>query len=193
MPWHQKRWQCSTWNDDDPGLLTYIYAYVGLWTMLLLIQIMACHLLSPKPSLAPTLNYCSSDQGNKLQWNLNVNKLIFVHENGFENTICKISTILLSSSIDTSKNMNAMPLPTHMKSTQQAVNKHWSNQYIVLVTNINPSTYMKIIRLIWCHTVDALAPSVTRSSATIVLNIQDKGILDFCKEGFQLPVPSPCR
>ena len=23
-----------------------------------------------------------------------------------------------------------MPLPTHMKSTQQAVNKHWPNQYI---------------------------------------------------------------
>ena len=40
--------------------------------------------------------------------------------------------------------------------------------------------------------VDALAPCVTRSSATIVLNMQDKWILDFCKEGFQLPVPSPC-
>ena len=41
-----------------------------------------------------------------------------------------------------------MPFPTHMKSTQQAVNKHWPNQYIVLVTNNNPSTYIKIIRLI---------------------------------------------
>ena len=44
--------------------------------------------------------------------------------------------------------MKAMPLPSHMKSTQQAVNKHWPQQHIVLVTNSNPSTYIKIIRLI---------------------------------------------
>ena len=115
MPWHQNRWQCSTWNNDDPGLSTHIYAYVGLWTMSLLIQIMACHLLSPKPLLAPKLNYCSLDLGSKLQWNLNLNKLIFFHKNASENIICKISTILLSSCIDTSKIMSAMPLPTHMK------------------------------------------------------------------------------
>ena len=42
-----------------------------------------------------------------------------------------------------------MPLPTHMKSTQQAVNKHWPNQYIILVTNNNPSMYIKIVRLIY--------------------------------------------
>ena len=112
-----------------------------------LIQIMACHLLSSKPSLAPKLNHCSLDPGSKLQWNLNLNKLIFLRKNAFENFICKISTILLSSYIDTSKNMNAMPLPTHMKSTQQAVNKHWPNQYIVFVTNNNPSTYIKIYQV----------------------------------------------
>ena len=37
--------------------------------------------------------------------------------------------------------------------------------------------------------VDALAPCVARSSSTIVLNMQDKWNLGFCKEGFQLPVP----
>ena len=114
----------------------YIYlcvcAYVGLWTMSLLIQIMACHLMSTKQSLAPKLNYCSLDPRSKL----------------LENVICKISTIPFSSCIDTSKTMKAMPLPTHMKSIQQAVNKHWPNQYIVLVTNNNPSTYIKTIRLI---------------------------------------------
>ena len=123
MPWHQNRWQCSTWNNDNPGLLTHIHAYVGLWTMSLLIQIMACHLLSPKPSLAPKLNYCSLDPGSKLQWNLNLNKLIFFYKNGFENIICKISTILLSSSIDTSKTW----MPCHSQHTWKAPSRQWIN------------------------------------------------------------------
>ena len=40
---------------------------------------------------------------------------------------------------------------------------------------------------------DALAPYVTRTSATMVLTLQDKmGVLVFCEEGFQLPAPSHC-
>ena len=37
---------------------------------------------------------------------------------------------------------------------------------------------------------DALAPRVAKSSATIVLTMQDKQAPVFHREGFQLPVPS---
>ena len=39
---------------------------------------------------------------------------------------------------------------------------------------------------------DALAPSVSRTSATMVWNKQDKQVFVFHKEGFQLPVPYQC-
>ena len=40
---------------------------------------------------------------------------------------------------------------------------------------------------------DALAPYVTRTSTTIVLNMQDKWVPVFHKEGFQQPAPSVLR
>ena len=40
-------------------------------------------------------------------------------------------------------------------------------------------------------TADALAPRVARASAAMVLTMEDKQILVFHEEGFQLPVPSP--
>ena len=39
---------------------------------------------------------------------------------------------------------------------------------------------------------DALAPCVTRSSPTMVLTMQDKEVLVFGKEEFQLPELSQC-
>ena len=39
---------------------------------------------------------------------------------------------------------------------------------------------------------DALAPSLARSSAAIVLTMQDGRVLVFHEEGFQLPVASQC-
>ena len=46
----------------------------------------------------------------------------------------------------------------------------------------------------WVNTmfIDALAPCITRSSATMVLIMKDKQVLVFHKNGFQCPVPSPC-
>ena len=38
---------------------------------------------------------------------------------------------------------------------------------------------------------DALAPCVTKSSAAMVLIMQDEHVLVFHEEGFQQPAPSP--
>ena len=59
-----------------------------------LFQIMACRLFGPKPLSQPMLDLCQLDRGNKLQWNLNENSKLFIHENAFENSICEMAAIL---------------------------------------------------------------------------------------------------
>ena len=53
---------------------------------------MACRLDGAKPLSEPLLEYCSL--GNKLQWNINRNSYIFIHENALENVVCKMASIL---------------------------------------------------------------------------------------------------
>ena len=42
-------------------------------------------------------------------------------------------------------------------------------------------------------TADSLAPCVTRPSAAMVLSVQDKCVLVFHEEGFQIHATSHCR
>ena len=54
---------------------------------------MACRLVGAKPLFEPMLEYCSN-LWNKIQWNLNRNLNIFIHENAFEIVVCEMPSIL---------------------------------------------------------------------------------------------------
>ena len=50
---------------------------------------MACRLAGAKPLSEPMLEYCQLDHWEKLEWKLNQNLYILIHENAFENVeIC---------------------------------------------------------------------------------------------------------
>ena len=55
-----------------------------------LVQIMACCLLGTKPLSKWMLVIVNWTLGNKLQWKFNQNFNFFIHENAFENVICKM-------------------------------------------------------------------------------------------------------
>ena len=57
---------------------------------------MACRLTGAKSLSEPMLEYCIVNWtlGNKLQWNLNQNSCVFIHENAFENVVWKMAAIL---------------------------------------------------------------------------------------------------
>ena len=84
-------------SDDFNSLMWRIYASVK-WPSLF--QIMACRLVGVKPLsekniyLKQCWNIVYWALRNKLQWNLNRNSYIFIHENTFENVIWKMMSIL---------------------------------------------------------------------------------------------------
>ena len=59
-------------------------------------EIMACHLFGVKPLSQPMLGYCQLNHTyrNKLQWNFNQNKKLFIHENASKCNVCKMAAIL---------------------------------------------------------------------------------------------------
>ena len=65
----------------------------------------------------------------------------------------------------------------------------FSGLMLTLTLLVLKSIYSGIIRPIPSMAADAPAPCVTRASATIVLTMQDKRVLVFYKEKFQLPAP----
>ena len=77
-----------------------------------LLQIMACRLFGTKPWSEPVLGYCQLDLGNKLQWNFNWNRRLFIHENAFENIVCDTAAIL--STGDELIKDSHVKLPSHL-------------------------------------------------------------------------------
>ena len=73
-------------NSSPPSVV-----YMRQWILSALLQIMACRLRGTKPLSNPMLGYCQLD---KLQWNLNQNTKLFIHENASENVICVMAAIL---------------------------------------------------------------------------------------------------
>ena len=55
---------------------------------------MACRLDGAKPLSEPMLEIVYSNPRSKLQWNLNQNSYIFIHENAFENVVCEMVAVL---------------------------------------------------------------------------------------------------
>ena len=72
-------WQTlfKIWDCDAP--------FTG--TMMLLIQIMACHLFDTKPLSEPVLTWTL---GNKFQWKCQRYGNLVIDENAFEHVVCKI-------------------------------------------------------------------------------------------------------
>ena len=68
-------------------------------------------------------------------------------------------------------------------------------QYAIAYPFLNPSgAETRILWDSWVNVMatDALAPWISRSSPTMLLTMQDKRVLVFNKNFFQLPVPSQC-
>ena len=63
--------------------------YIGQWTVLILLQVIACHLFGIKPLPEPTMIHCQLEPEKKLQWNLNQTTKIFL----LENVVCEVVTI----------------------------------------------------------------------------------------------------
>ena len=63
-------------------------AYMHLWISSALVQVMACRLSNQCWLIA---NWILK---NKLQWNLNRNKKLFIHEYAYENVSCEMEAIL---------------------------------------------------------------------------------------------------
>ena len=61
------------------------------WTGSKLVQILACRLFGAKPLLELIVNWSLR---NKLQWNLNQNKKLFIQEKAFQKVVCEMAAIL---------------------------------------------------------------------------------------------------
>ena len=62
-------------------------AYMRQWIGSSLVRVMACRLFGAKP--LPELMLTCWTPGNKFQWNLNRNSVIFIQENAFEIDVCQ--------------------------------------------------------------------------------------------------------
>ena len=82
---HIARQHPSVINSSPPSV-----AYMNRWTRSALVQVMACCLFGAKPLPEPMLTYWEL---NQIQWNLNQNTKLFIHENAFENVIWKMVAI----------------------------------------------------------------------------------------------------
>ena len=81
---------CDFWlglNSSPPS-----DAYMHQWIKSALVQIMTCRLFSAKPLSNPCWVIVNWTLRNKLQWNLNQNTKLFIHENAFE--IVKMAAML---------------------------------------------------------------------------------------------------
>ena len=63
------------------------------WTESALVQVMACPLLKISHYLKQCWLHINGTLRNKLQWNLDHNTILFIHENGFENIVCTLAAI----------------------------------------------------------------------------------------------------
>ena len=81
---------CSAWQHRKGSSPSAIHMH--WWTVSVLVQLIAC----PVPShyQHQCCKIANWTFGNKLQWNLNSNIKLFIHENVFETVICKIAAIL---------------------------------------------------------------------------------------------------
>ena len=88
------RWQLfcpdlSVINSSPPSA-----TYMRQWTGSALVQIMACCLIGAKPLSKPMLGYCQLDPYEQTSVKSNQNTKLFIHENAFENIVCRMTTIL---------------------------------------------------------------------------------------------------
>ena len=60
----------------------------------IIVQIMACRLHGAKTLSEQRWNIVNWTLGNKLQWNLNRNSNIFIHDNALEHVVCEMAAIL---------------------------------------------------------------------------------------------------
>ena len=74
----------GTINSSPPSA-----AYMRQWTGPSSVQAMACRLFGAKPLPEQCWLIVNWTQGNKFQWNLKRNYIIFIQENAFENIVCQ--------------------------------------------------------------------------------------------------------
>ena len=88
---------CTTINVNSSP---HSAAYVRRWIGSALLQIMVCRLIGTKPLSGQTFRYSQElspgppGYRNKLQWNFNQNRKIFIHRNASEYIICEMTAIL---------------------------------------------------------------------------------------------------
>ena len=88
---------CTTINVNSSP---HSAAYVRRWIRSALLQIMVCRLFGTKPLSEQTFRYTQElSPGplvyrNKLQWNLNQNRKLFIHGNASEYIVCEMAAIL---------------------------------------------------------------------------------------------------
>ena len=83
--WRHKLNSCQLMLNSSPP----IAAYMWKWTGSALGQVMACCLVGAKPLPEPVLLIINWTPGNKFQWSLNQNFIIFIQENAFEIVVCE--------------------------------------------------------------------------------------------------------
>ena len=69
---------------------TYMRQWIG--SVLVLVQILACHLFGTKPLSKPMLGYWQLEP-QELQWQFDKNTQEFINENASENIVCKMVAI----------------------------------------------------------------------------------------------------
>ena len=88
---------CTTINVNSSP---HSAAYVRRWIGSALLQIMVCRLIGTKPLSGQTFRYSQElSHGplvyrNKLQWNFNQNRKLFIRENASEYIVCEMTAIL---------------------------------------------------------------------------------------------------
>ena len=84
---------CDDWLGYPDDLLCDSFNPTGAvfmrqWIGSELVQILACRQFGTKPLSKPMVGYCSLEK-NKLQWNINQNTKLFIHENTSDITSAK--------------------------------------------------------------------------------------------------------
>ena len=95
-PWRHRC--CCLFNRNTPNTVVLTH-----WGRVTHICVSKLTIIGSDNGLSPGrhhhyLNQCwnivNSNLTNKLQWNLKRNSCIFIHENGFENVVCEMASIL---------------------------------------------------------------------------------------------------
>ena len=69
-------------------------AYMRQWISSLLVQIMTCRLLGPKPLCNPVLGHCQLDSKVQTSMKFNQNIILCIHLIAFDNIVCEMAAIL---------------------------------------------------------------------------------------------------